>query len=52
MLVDRKVGLVWAPNGQPSRVLRLTITRGKIVEAEVIAEPARLEKLGLASLQG
>lgn len=52
MLVGGAVGLVWAPNGQPSRVLRFTITRGKIVEAEVIAEPARLQKLELTVLQG
>jgi RNA polymerase sigma factor (sigma-70 family) len=52
MLLDGGVGLVWAPHGQTSRVLRFTITRGKIVEAEVIAEPARLQKLELTVLQG
>jgi RNA polymerase sigma factor (sigma-70 family) len=51
MLVDGMVGLVWAPKGQTSRVLRFTISRGKIVEAEVIAEPARLQKLELSVLQ-
>jgi hypothetical protein len=48
MLVDGSLGLVWAPGGRLSRVLRFTITGGKIVQAEVIADPERLSKLDLA----
>lgn len=51
MLVDGTVGLVWAPRGRLSRVLRFTITRRKIVQVEVIADPARLEELDLAVLE-
>ena len=48
MLVDGAVGLVWAPRGKLLRVLRLTITRGKIVQVQVIADPTRLRELELA----
>jgi RNA polymerase sigma-70 factor (ECF subfamily) len=50
MLVDGSLGLVWAPGGRLSRVLRFTITGGKIAQAEVIADPERLNKLHLAVL--
>jgi hypothetical protein len=50
MLVDGSLGLVWAPGGRLSRVLRFTVTGGKIVQAEVIANPERLSKLDLAVL--
>jgi hypothetical protein len=33
-----------------SRVLRFTIADGKIVQAEIIADPARLREVGLAVL--
>ncbi len=52
MLVDGTAGLVWAPSGRLSRVLRFTITHGKIVQVEVIADPVRLRELNLAVLQG
>ncbi|HEY1468460.1 MAG TPA: sigma-70 family RNA polymerase sigma factor [Candidatus Acidoferrum sp.] len=48
MLVDGAVGLVLAPHGRLSRVLRLTIAGGKIVQVEVIADPERLRQLDLA----
>jgi RNA polymerase sigma-70 factor (ECF subfamily) len=51
MLVDGAVGLVWAPRGRLSRALSFTITRGKIVEVDVIADPARLRELDLAGLK-
>jgi hypothetical protein len=51
MLVDGAVGLVWAPVGRLSRVLRFTITRGKIVQVEIIADPARLRDLDLAVIK-
>jgi|SRR5579875_725162 len=50
MLVNGSVGLVWAPQGRLRRVLRFTLEHGKIVQAEVIADPARLRKLELAAL--
>jgi RNA polymerase sigma-70 factor (ECF subfamily) len=51
MLVDGAVGLVWAPGGRLSRVLRFTITHGKIVQVEIIADPARLRDLDLAVIK-
>ena len=50
MLVNGTVGLVWAPGGRLSRVLRFTITSGKIVDADIIADPARLSELHLTAL--
>ena len=51
MLVDGAVGLVWAPRGRLSRVLSFKIRRGKIDEVDIIANPARLNKLDLAVLK-
>jgi hypothetical protein len=48
----RAVGFVWAPRGRLSRVLSFTITHGKIVQVDVIADPARLHELDLAVLKG
>jgi RNA polymerase sigma factor (sigma-70 family) len=50
MLVDGTVGLVWAPGGRPSRVLKFTTANGKIVEADIIGDAARLSELRLAAL--
>ena len=50
MLVDGAVGLVWAPSGRLSRVLRFTITRGKIVAIDLVADPERLRQLDVAIL--
>jgi RNA polymerase sigma factor (sigma-70 family) len=49
-LVDGSVGVVFAPDGKLSRVLRVTIAHGRIVQADIIAEPARLRDLDLAVL--
>jgi RNA polymerase sigma factor (sigma-70 family) len=49
-LVNGAVGLVWAPGGQPRVVFGLTITRGKIVEIDLVADPERLRQLDLAVL--
>jgi hypothetical protein len=49
-LVDGSVGIVFVPDGKLSRVLRFTIVDGKIVQADIIAEPARLRELELAVL--
>ena len=49
-LVNGAVGVVVAPRGRLLMVLGFTITGGKIVEIDAIADPARLRKLDLAVL--
>ena len=49
-LVNGAVGLVWAPRGQPTVVFGFTITRGKIVEIDLVADPERLRQLDVAVL--
>jgi RNA polymerase sigma-70 factor (ECF subfamily) len=49
-IVNGSVGLVFAPRGRLSRALSFTIAQGKIVQAEVIADPERLRQLDLAVL--
>ncbi len=49
-LVNGAVGLVWAPRGRPRVVFGFTITHGKIVEIDLIADPERLRQLDLAVL--
>jgi RNA polymerase sigma factor (sigma-70 family) len=49
-LVNGAVGLVVARGGRPLAVMGFTITRGKIVEIDILADPARLGQLDLAVL--
>ena len=49
-LVDGAVGAVWAPGGRPRVVFGFTMTRGKIVEIDLVADPERLRQLDLAVL--
>jgi len=49
-LVNGAVGVVVAPRGRLFRVLRVTITSGKIVQIDVVADPERLRQLELAVL--
>jgi len=49
-LVDGAAGLVWAPGGEPRVVFALTITDGKIVGIDLIADPAALGKFDLVVL--
>ncbi|TMD77422.1 MAG: sigma-70 family RNA polymerase sigma factor [Chloroflexi bacterium] len=49
-LVNGSVGLVVARHGRLFLVLDLTVTRGKIVEINVVADPQRLRQLDLAVL--
>ena len=49
-LVNGAVGVVVAPRGRLFRVLYFTLTRGKIAQVDVIADPARLRQLDLAVL--
>lgn len=51
-LVDGAAGLVMAPRGRLFRALRFTITSGKIVAVDVIADPERLRRLDVAVLNG
>ncbi len=49
-LVNGAVGAVWAPGGRPRVVFGFTITRGKIVEIDLLADPERLRQLDLVIL--
>jgi RNA polymerase sigma factor (sigma-70 family) len=49
-LIDGAVGAVWAPGGKPRVVFGFTITGGKIVGIEILADPERLGLLDLAIL--
>ena len=49
-LIDGSVGLLLAPGGQLSRALIFKIANGKIVEFEIVADPARLGHFDLAVL--
>ena len=51
-LVNGTVGLVTAPGGRPFSVLAFTIRDGRIVELDVLADPARLAALDLKVLDG
>jgi RNA polymerase sigma factor (sigma-70 family) len=47
-LVDGAAGIVLAPRGRLTRAVRFTITAGRIVAVEVIAQPEHLKKLEVA----
>jgi RNA polymerase sigma factor (sigma-70 family) len=49
-LVNGAAGVVVAPGGRPVAVMGFTIRGGKIVEIDVLADPARLRRLDLAVL--
>ena len=49
-LVDGAVGAVWAPGGRPRVVFGFSIRRGRIVQIDILADPARLEQLNVAVL--
>jgi RNA polymerase sigma-70 factor (ECF subfamily) len=51
-LVNGAAGLVVAPGGRPVSVLGFTIRGGRIVELDILADPARLGRLDLAVLDG
>jgi RNA polymerase sigma factor (sigma-70 family) len=52
LLVNGAIGVVVAPRGRLLGVIGLTIARGRIVELDLIADPARLRQLELAVLNG
>jgi RNA polymerase sigma factor (sigma-70 family) len=49
-LVDGAAGAVWAPGGRPRVVFDFTITDGRIVAIDLVADPERLRQLDLAVL--
>ncbi len=49
-LVNGAVGAVWAQGGRPRVIFDFTITRGKIVEIDLIADPTRLRQFDPALL--
>ena len=50
-LVNGTPGLVWAQGGRPRVVFGFTISRGKVVEIDLIADPDRLRQLDLVVLE-
>src|SRR5919202_172024 len=49
-LVNGAAGVVTAPGGKPYAVMGFTVRRGKIVEIDILADPARLRQFDLAVL--
>ena len=49
-LVNGAAGVVVAPHGRPFAVMSFTVTSGKIVAIDALADPARLRQLDLAVL--
>jgi RNA polymerase sigma factor (sigma-70 family) len=45
-------GVAWAPDGTPFSVLALTVTGGRIVAIDVLADPERLRRLDLTMVAG
>ncbi len=50
-LVNGVAGLVWAPGGRPRVVFGFTITEGKIVAIDLVADLERLDQLDLVLLE-
>jgi ketosteroid isomerase-like protein len=51
-LVNGAAGVVVTARGRPFSIMGFTVTRGKIVEIDVLADPAWLSQLDLAVLTG
>jgi RNA polymerase sigma-70 factor, ECF subfamily len=47
-LVNGAVGIIVAPRGRLSTAMTFTITRGKILKIDIVADPERLRELDLA----
>lgn len=50
-LVGGAAGAVWAPGGRPRVAFAFSIEDGKIVEIDLVADPARLGQLDLVILE-
>ena len=48
VLVNGAAGLIAAPDGRPYSVLGFTVRDGRIAEIDILADPRRLRRLGLA----
>jgi len=51
VLVNGAVGVIAAPGGQLYAVMGFTVRQGKIIEIDILADPARLRKLDLSALR-
>ena len=51
-LVNGAAGAVWAPGGRPRVVFGFTISGGKIVAIDLLADPGRIRQLDLVVLDG
>ena len=49
-MIDGSVGLIIAPHGRLTRVLRLVVENDRIVEAEGIGDPARVQQIEIAMI--
>jgi RNA polymerase sigma-70 factor (ECF subfamily) len=49
-LVNGAAGVVTAPGGEPLAVMGFTVTHGKIVEIDILADPERLRRLDLLAV--
>ena len=49
-LVNGAAGLIVRLHGRPQSVMGFTVVDGKIVQIDVLADPARLRRLDLAAL--
>jgi RNA polymerase sigma-70 factor (ECF subfamily) len=49
-LVDGAPGAVWAPGGRPRVAFGFTVTSGRIVRIDLLADPERLARSQLAEL--
>jgi RNA polymerase sigma factor (sigma-70 family) len=49
-LLNGAAGVVFAPGGRPVALIGFTIQGGKIVEIDILSDPARLRRLDLAAL--
>jgi RNA polymerase sigma-70 factor (ECF subfamily) len=45
-------GVAWAPDGRPFSVVALTVTGGRIVAIDILADPDRLDELDLTEVAG
>jgi RNA polymerase sigma-70 factor (ECF subfamily) len=52
VLVNGAVGIVAAPGGQLYAVMGFMVRQGKIVEIDILTDPARLRQLDLSALDG
>ncbi|MEU7004885.1 hypothetical protein [Nonomuraea sp. NPDC046570] len=51
-LINGAAGVVVAAQGQPLSVMAFTVTGGKVLAIDVLADPERLRRLDLTALDG